>query len=203
MDDQKYDASAERREFFRIEDQVTLSWREVRDDTHLEQILSIMENQTPDRFVTAATFAANSLHMNRLLNSIRSSQPDLSRYLQMLDDKLNQLAQLMVIEEGKVDQAPIRAVNLSAGGLAFFSDENLARDSLIELRLVLHPEMTGILAVGKVVNCENADAAYASAGCYRLAIEIVHMRESDRDLMVKHILRKQTAERRRELEQGE
>lgn len=203
MDEQNYDPSAERREFFRIEDQVTLSWRVVRDDAHLEEILAVMENQQPDRFVTAATFAANSLHMNRLLNTVRSSQPDLARYLQMLDEKLNQLAQLMVMEEGKVDQAPIRAVNLSAGGLAFYTDENLTRDSLIELRLVLHPEMTGILAVGKVVQCDTADPETASAGRYRLAIEIMHMRESDRDLMVKHILRKQTAERRRALEQGD
>ncbi|MFA7387934.1 MAG: PilZ domain-containing protein [Thiohalobacteraceae bacterium] len=200
------DQNAEtRRAFFRIDDQVLLGVRPVDAAEAAELAGQINERMTdrkvPDRFAVTTSFAVNSRAMARLLHGISTDSPDVARYLKMMDQKLNQLARLFVLDEVETGDYPQLEVNISAGGLVFPSRVAFAPESLLEARIVLLPNLTGILTVARVVYCDAAGEAGDLP--WRVTIEYLHIRESDRDLLVSHIMLRETEMLRRQRGEGE
>lgn len=192
--------SVERREFFRIDDEVRLQVRPV-DAAEVAEIAEHIGERVPDSFTVAANFAVNSRHMSRLLHGMATDAPDTVRCLKMVDQKLNHLARLFV-HEAVAQGAFVRLqVNLSAGGLVFPSALAFTPGDLLETRMVLYPSTTGILTVARVVHCDPRDAT--ADGCaWLIAVEYVHIREADRDLLVSHIMNRETELLRRQRGEG-
>ncbi|MCW9059079.1 MAG: PilZ domain-containing protein [Gammaproteobacteria bacterium] len=178
--------SNERREYFRVKDQVTLEYRVI-TEVEMECVLLRIRDEVPDRFTAAASFAGTSWQMKHLLQNLSNESPELALCLQTLDKKLNLLAQLLVAETMNTQGACLREVSLSAGGMAFNAERELKHGELLETRLVLFPSVTGILAVGQVVSCERRGDVNGGMP-WRVAVEYRYIRESDRDLLVKHLL---------------
>ena len=192
--------SDERREYFRIKDQVTLEYRAI-TEMEMESVLLRIRDEVPDRFTVAASFAGTSWQMKHLLQNLDGQSPELAQCLQALDKKLNLLAQLLVAEAVNTQGPCLREVSLSAGGLAFNAERELKPGDHLETRLVLFPSLTGILAVAEVVSCERRGDVNGGMP-WRVAVEYRHIRESDRDLLVKHLLTRQ-AEMLRARREGE
>jgi len=186
---------SERREYFRITDDVTLSARKIVNEDDMEMLRGRLCDAIPDRFMLAASFTSQSADMQRLLHNMPGKSHDLTAYLAKLDNKLNRLAQHMVLDSMHVEERPLEAVNLSAGGVAFHDDESFSVEDMLEIRLVLYPDLVGILAIARVVGCEPVNS-----GGFQVAVEFNEMRERDRDLLVKHAIHRDTLLRRKERE---
>lgn len=195
-EDEDIQETGERREYFRIGDQVLLKVRPV-DASEVDAIVERITDRVPDRFTVAANFAVNSRATARLLHGVATDSPDAARYMKALDAKLNHLARLFVLEEVEAGGFPRLDVTLSAGGVIFPAAREFVPGDLLEIRLVLHPNMTGILTVSEVVRCERPDDGPADRP-WRVAVEYVHIRESDRDLLVSHIMSRETELLRRQ-----
>ena len=189
----------ERREFFRISDQVVLDYRPIAEQ-EVEQLAHRIQAHSPDRFTTASSFAATSRQIAHHLHKVQTQSPELARCLQTIDQKLNTLAQLFVSEEMQAREQPSREVNLSGGGIAFTAHKDLPAGTLLEMRIVLLPSMLGILTVGKVVHCDRSAVGNAEFP-WQVAVAYEHLRESDRELLVRHIMNKETRRLREEREQ--
>ena len=96
---------------------------------------------------------------------------------------------------------PTKPVNLSAGGLALDSAETLDLGTQVEIKLLLLPSYTGVVAFGEVIGvvASEDNPAYP----HRLRINFSHIRDSDRDALIRHILRRQGEMLRRERERRE
>ena len=188
--------SDERREYFRIDDEIALDYRMINGD-EVDGLLERIQSRVVDRFTAASSFTATSRQMTHLIHKIQNQQPELSRCLQAIDQKLNMLAQLFVTEEIGLNEHPTREVNLSAGGVAFRSQHEIATDSLLELRMVLFPSLVGILTVSRVIHCERVEDDNRQFP-WQVAVVYEHVRETDRELLVRHIMSKET-EKLREL----
>ncbi|MGA7802987.1 MAG: PilZ domain-containing protein [Gammaproteobacteria bacterium] len=184
-----------RREYFRVDDSVVLDYRVI-SEQELPALVDDLRRRSPTRFTAAAEFAATSRHMNRLLHKIRRVSPDLVRYLEAVDGKLNTLARLFLLEELDPPQQTAREVSLSAGGIGFRARGPLTAGDLVELKLVLLPSHTGVLTFGRVVYCEPCSAGDAEFPHF-VAIEFDQLRETDRELLVRHLLGRQNAARER------
>lgn len=195
-EDEDIQETGERREYFRIGDQVLLKVRPV-DANEVDAIVERITDRVPDRFTVAANFAVNSRATARLLHGVAADSPDAARYMKALDAKLNHLARLFVLEEVEAGGFPRLDVTLSAGGVIFPSPREFVPGDLLETRLVLYPNMTGILTVSEVVRCERNDDGPADMP-WLAAVEYVHIRESDRDLLVSHIMSRETELLRRQ-----
>jgi hypothetical protein len=195
-DDDKNRTADQRREYFRIDDRVLLNLRPIAAAEVAAVHERILE-RVPDRFTVAANFAVNSRATARLLHGLSSSSPDAARYMKLMDQKLNQLARLFVLDEVERGGYPLLEVNLSAGGLVFPSPKEHAVDDLLETRMVLYPEMLGILTVSQVVYCERL-AQPPGGDPWQVAVEYLHIREADRDLLVSHIMARETELLRRQ-----
>jgi len=194
-DDDKAGA-AERREYFRIADQVLLKVRPI-DASGVDAVVERITDRVPDRFTVAVNFAVNSRATARLLHGVAADSPDAARYMKALDAKLNHLARLFVLEEIAAGDFPQLDVTLSAGGVVFPSAREFAPGALLETRLVLYPNMIGILTVSLVTRCER-DSAGPMDLPWQVAVEYQHIRESDRDLLVSHIMARETELLRRQ-----
>lgn len=184
--------SDERREYFRIEDEVALDYRLI-EEAEVESLLERINSRMVDRFTAASSFAASSRQMTHMMHKVQTQSPELARCLQTIDQKLNMVAQLFVSAEIDLDEEQTREVSLSAGGVAFRSQHEIEQGALLELRLVLFPSLSGILTVSRVIHCVRANDANTQFP-WQVAVEYEHLRESDRELLVRHIMAKETAQ---------
>jgi len=186
--------SDERREYFRIADEIVLDYRLLKDE-EVDGLLERMRSRLVDRFSAASSFAATTRQMAHLIHKVQTESPELARCLQAIDQKLNMIAQLFVSEQMALDDQPTREVSLSAGGVAFRAQHELRTDSLLELRMVLFPSMIGILTISRVIHCERMDDGNSQFP-WQVAVEYEHLRETDRELLVRHIMSKETEQLR-------
>ncbi len=180
----------DRREFFRIEDEIALDYRIIQED-EVDRLLERIQSHLVDRFTAASSFAATTRQMAHVIHKVQLDTPELARCLQAIDQKLNMIAQLFVSEEMETSEQATREVSLSAGGIAFRAQNELKIDSLLELRMVLFPALAGIMTISRVIHCvrvEDDDTKFP----WQVAVEYEHLREIDRELLVRHIMAKET-----------
>jgi hypothetical protein len=199
--DEKGMSQDERREFFRIDDSIQVSYRLIKRN---ELPQSIDEKlQGTDRFTLMTRMQNISQHLSAPLHRIEQSDPDIADYLKALDEKINLLGQSFLAQENDLLSRPSRSVNLSAGGLAMDITEKLELGGLVEIKLLLLPSFTGVVAYGEVVGIEEVttgDEAYP----YHTRINFTLIRNSDQDALIRHITRRQgemLRQRREKLDQ--
>ncbi|MEL0586885.1 MAG: PilZ domain-containing protein [Candidatus Thiodiazotropha sp. (ex. Lucinoma kazani)] len=191
----------ERREFFRIDDSIQVSYRVITPEELPESIDEPL--QGGDRLTVMTRLQRISQHLSAPLHRIEQRDPDVADYLKALDEKINLLGQSFLTEEKELLNRPSQSVNLSAGGLAMDITESLQVGDLVEIKLLLLPSYTGVVAYGEVVGVDNStggDAAYP----FHIRINFSLIRNSDQDALIRHIMRRQgemLRQRREQLDQ--
>lgn len=187
---------AERRQYFRIDDTISVSVTRIPAD-QVERRLASLEQTEGTDFTVMSSLSAITAQMAVHLRRIENTQPEVAAYLKAVDQKLEILGRSIVSHGSNLVSEDARQVNLSAGGICMDVGEHYAAGSIVEIRLLLFPSFTGMLTYGDVVSCEPFDADSSPADRrYHLRVEFTHMREPDRDVLIRHILRRQGDELR-------
>lgn len=176
---------SERRDYFRVEDSVSLSYQRIEPDLLAER-MEALEQGFENQFTLMSNLASISQHNSGILHHIESDYPDVAAYLKALDHKINLIGQALLMQHSGLASEPASPVNLSASGLAFESEQEFSSGETLELRLLLLPEFTGILLFAEVVSSEAGQQ-----GSSTVRVNFTHMRESDRDLLIHHVVRRQ------------
>jgi hypothetical protein len=180
-------AADERREFFRIDDSIRVNYRVI-DASSVP--VDIDERVSNDRFSVMTRLQGISQHLSAAFHRIEQRDPDVADYLKALDEKINLLGQSFLAEEKELLGQPSQSVNLSACGLAMDVAEQLATGDRVEIKLLLLPSYTGVLAYGEVVAVDDnpqPDDGYP----YHVRINFTLIRNIDQDALIRHILRRQ------------
>jgi c-di-GMP-binding flagellar brake protein YcgR len=182
----------ERREYFRIDDAVRLSIRKVPEE-QIEELLQRLEYNIAGNFTVMSGLAAISAEMAVSMRRIEHESPDVAAYLKALDRKIEVLGRAFTAQESNLLDESAHPVNLSAGGMAMLVNECYPVGSAIEVKMLLFPSLTGVLTYGHVVACERLQEAPEKPGyTHQLRVEFTHMREQDRDILIRHVLRCQS-----------
>lgn len=190
---QRQRQGSERRSHYRITDEVVLRYRRI-PEAGCEQLIERLGASLPNAFSIKARFAALDQRMIPLRKQIESTAPSVSRYLCLLEQKLNLLAEYMTRSElENLNTEPVE-VDISAGGIAFGTDIPLDRGTLLELHLLLLPSLVGIQAYGRVVYCKPTPEGAAG---YRVGVCYECIQEEDRDLIARHVLHRDAERLRR------
>jgi hypothetical protein len=176
--------SAERRNHYRIKDEIVLQYRRIQE-SDCERLIQRIDGSLPNAFSIKARFAALDQRMVPTLKQIEAAAPAVARYLCLLDQKLDLLAEYMTSQEMETLNPDPVEVDISAGGIAFGTDIPMDRGTLLELRLLLLPSLVGIQAYGRVVYCRPAEGG---AAAYRVGVRYECIQEEDRDLIARHVL---------------
>lgn len=201
MSTPREDATENRRRFFRIDDAVRLSYRPLAADELAERVTRLGEG-LGGSFALMASLSAITHRMSVSLRRIEQLHGDVAAYLRALDQKIEVLARALLLQDPSLPEMSVEPVNLSAGGLAIATGQCLPVGTPLEVRLLLLPALAGILAFGAVVECTDPLPGEGLApGTRLMRVDFTHIRDEDRDLLIKHMLRRQ-GERLRQARQS-
>ncbi len=180
----------ERRSYFRIDDVVKLGYRAVSSE-ELPELITQLESGAGSNFTVMSSFTAMSQQMIVQLRRIEGTAPDVAACIKILDQKLNILGRAFLVQEEEAANQATKAVNISAGGIVFSSAEPYEKGETLELKLLLMPEMTGMMIYGKVVECAENEGDESREEPYCLRVNFSTIREADRDILIRYLLRSQ------------
>ena len=177
--------SKERRRFFRIEDIVGLH-SQVIEKKELEQRLESFWNDQ-HQFSLRNEFNYKLEQHQSDLQHIKNKTPELGRYLAVLQEQLDLLTDKILAGDNSFPTRETN-VNISAQGISFTSNEQVNKDDIVELNLLLLPSQLKIVIFANVVDCHQNDN---TQGEYTIALNFEHIHEADREILVKHVHGKQ------------
>jgi hypothetical protein len=193
---------SERRSFFRIDDTVKLSVARVPPD-EFESRLERLDHDLAGNFTVMSSLAAITAQMTAGLRRIENRDADLAAYLRAIDQKIEVIGRAFIAQEPEISARKGVPVNLSAGGMCAGVDEHYETGDKVEIRMLLFPSFTGLMIYGTVVESSPVDDEDARGHFRHLArIEFTHIREQDRELLIRHLLRRQSAQLRDQQEGG-
>ena len=185
----------ERRGFFRIDDEVHLEYEVINDDEYNNATQTLNEVHE-SKFALSANFATLNHDNNYLLNNIRRNSPEISQYLDLLNQKIDALSQHLLEDSVAPTEDNLVTVNISASGIAFNTTESLAKNQAMKLRIILLPEKIGIQTYGRIIDCKPDTENQG----FIASLDFEHIRNDDTELMIKHNLNKQMIELRKRSE---
>ena len=178
------------RSYFRIDDRAKLTYRLV-SEAELPELIERLKTGAGSNFTVMSSFTSMSQQMLVQLRRIEGASPDVAACIKILDRKLNILGRAFLLQEENVSNQPSKAINISAGGIAFNSAESYEKGTVLELKMLLLPDMTGMVIYGEVVGCTKDEEADDVDEPYILRLFFSGIREPDRDLLIRHVLKRQ------------
>ncbi len=189
----------ERRNFFRIDDSVSMSYQKIQP----EELSDRMNNtKVEGNFTVMSSLASINQNMSGVLHRIEDEDQDVAAYLKAINNKIDIIGRALLSCDSELTEQPAQPVNLSASGLAFYTSEPVEVGIALELRLLLMPSFTGIIIFGEVVGCDRVDEPVDGFDHFT-RINFTHMQEKDRDLLIRHVIKRQSEVLRKHREQNE
>jgi hypothetical protein len=179
----------DRRRHERVNDDIVLYWQEVNSEDINESYF--LQGESPSFFSLPTQIKLKLLNQetSTLLQQIGHEHPLLLEYFKILEHKIDILAREVTKQTSPTGKLPSRYVNLSAAGLAFVTDTEYTNGVLLELKMVLPPNLVGIVAYGRVVDSiPNDDHAPNS---FSTGVDFIRLRDADRELLRRHVARRQ------------
>lgn len=184
----------ERRRYFRIEDEIILTWHILtaqEKERGLERFKR-GEIHYPD---SAGLFLSMEADLLDAFQLIRARQPELAEALELLNRKINLVARTVTIDDSKHTLLDERTqpVSISASGLSFESPIPASQGDAIQLEMVLLPEKIYVLCFGIIVDCVPLQESESKdpMNLFRLNVDFVTIRDDDTERLVQHIMRKE------------
>ena len=145
--------NSDRREYFRINDTIYIDYKHI-DYGEAERLGAIIQNplhsDDSQGKLQLNTIQTSFTHLTDLINQ---NDREIARALRLLDEKINIHVQLLKRQNNKSkDSNPAIDVNLSGGGIAFFTADKLDAKSILEVHIELIPSGTTIHAITNVIS---------------------------------------------------
>lgn len=172
----------DRRRFFRIDDQIGVSYQVVEEDD------LIGESEPPRQADIFSLINDLDKTIACELGELKVTDPKLATLFDALDRKLNALMNQMEIDNRLVQQLAhkIRQVNISACGMGLQVEEALREEDILTVELMLIPGNISIATYGRVISSEALED-----GEYYVRMDFFGMSANDQELLIQHIVRRQ------------
>lgn len=110
----------------------------------------------------------------------------LGEWLKFINSKLDFLINLLSIQQEGFSSLPVKQVNISGGGMSFFSKTPYNIGDILEIKTVLellYP--VAMYIYGKVISCEKIDDGF------KIGVEFINIDEDIRDYIVRFVFHRQ------------
>lgn len=182
------DETQEQRRYFRVNDHINLRHKVI--DADDVEALSHVSNDVLSNCSLDAALAVLHQEARMLAPRLERRDPEFFEYLKIMETKIDLIAQAVSNQDQSFSEHNECEVSLSAAGLAFFNAQPLPVGTLLELRMMLTSCLAVIVAVARVVQCKD-NPANDPQQPYEICVEYLNMQEEARELLVKHVVRKQ------------
>jgi hypothetical protein len=184
--------ATERRRYYRIEDLALIKYRLIADDELALARAEVEASELQGANVQAALMPLE-VELQDVLGQLRLEQRLVADAVAIVNRKIGLLASVLALEHRARDGAEYRehvpsTVSLSGGGLGLKADYPLALNAYVLIDLVLLPSNHPLSVIGRVVECRRA-----ADDNFTIGIEFDRLKDAEREVLVRHILRKQSA----------
>jgi len=191
MANKRFGVENDKRQFFRVDD-ISLIQHKVFDANNESNELAY--EQRKKRLIIKAEFESMTREMQPVHKMIAASNSKVAQYLSMIDEKLDMLSDCLVRSEIEcmAEDRP-QEVNIGAGGVSFSSNSPVMVGCVLEMELVLLPENNVVFSLAKVVSCVKNETEKSGQNAYKIAVAFQDMNEEVRDLISRHVIKKEIA----------
>ena len=180
----------DRRDYFRIKDQVLLKFRQISaEDARSRQIPAAFSNDIGYGLIRELQLL--DTEQSQLLRSIAEYNRDVELYLRHINRKLDLIATHLADSLQHQDESAYQPVTLSEGGIAFATHQAIPAGTFLVLQITLQPSHTALVLFSEVINSQ------ATRDRFETAARFLPLSEPDRQLLARHIMQVQMAARRR------
>lgn len=188
------DPKLDRREYFRVDDQVILRYRAVPPEA-VAHMPAERHFDNSEVFTLLRELRQIDQEHNNVLRGLAEQNRELGTYLKSLNRKIELIGNAITrLDEGQQHLSP-QHVSISEGGLAFRTATSLAPGSFVALEVVLLPNHTGLALYGEVIEARDTNGL--------AVVSFVRLRESDRQILARHILQVQIAAKKKQDQTGD
>ncbi len=188
----------DKREFFRIYDDLNLSYRLIDEEQTKQPILT--QASLLDSCSLSSALDLINKEVDILHEKLGKIHPDFADYLKLLDIKLNLLATTVISIAGdEVHKNQTRKATISVSGIGFDCDEWLEVGQYVEMKILLVQSTTVITVYAQVIH-HFKHQAQESAYPYFVGATFINMKETDSELLSTHIAKKQLQQIRQQKE---
>lgn len=192
------DEIEERRRYFRVNDTINLHHKII--DEQVLHKSSHVSNDVLSNCSLSTAMEVLTQDSRTLFARLERRDPEIAEYLKVMDTKINLIAQALSVQSQQFYEHDTREVVLSATGLAFSNEAAIHIGQLLELRMLLTSCMAVIVAYARVVQCKDIGEDNP-AQPFAICVEYVNLQEDDRELLIKHVVKKQLQQLRDKYEQ--
>ena len=182
---------AERRRFYRVQDEVLLNWQALAPEDVSAFRRGVLRTPIKKESLQALVSRLDT-RIEELGEQMHAIDPVVREAIDLLDRKLTLIERMLVrttdVAEAEAADYTMTSVNLSAGGLRLDLREPLEVGTLLAIDMVLLPEYEQVEMVAEVVSAQQRSRPPR----WRTAVDFVQMREVDRDRLAGHVARRQT-----------
>lgn len=183
LSNEEFMQNQERRRHERFDDEIMMFWREVSPE-------DVPEDETLDKepvadFPLSSQMKLLSMESAELLKRISRANPLLAEYLTVLERKVDILASTVLGQDNFIHSHSTRHVNISASGLAFLTDREYPLGTILEMKMVFSPTLTGIIAYGRVIYCISYEDDRPLS--HRIGVGFVRLDDYDREKLAGHL----------------
>jgi hypothetical protein len=183
----------ERREYYRIEDSVALEIQRIPASGTLDEHA---HNDSSALFDLLSELHVAEFESQHLLRQLDDRDRTTNSFLRAMSKRIDLLGQVVAQTVlGKLG-APQKVI-MSEGGLQFESHRPFPVDSLLSVKMVLMPQASGMMLRARVTQCHSL-----TIGDFEVGTEWVDLSDAQRQLLARHILQRQAAQRRLAREQS-
>ena len=180
----------DRRQFYRINDKISLNYRIIEFD-HEHQDGSKTEEEFNEFADMRNTLFCIDARLEDISTELTNVHPLISEMLTLLNKKITLHEHLSGINTETTQLNTAREVNLSANGVAFETDEAIENGTNLRIEMIMFPENHYVPVYARVVSCRKLKG---ESSAYSIAVEYVTISDKDEERIIHHILKKQAEE---------
>lgn len=163
----------ERREFFRIDDDVIFDVQPVDAATAQQSKAAAIESDGPS-WQVLESLAKIDHQAQAALRTLASKQPEVASFARLLNEKIDLIARHTVFNS--YQHLPKTRISLSEDGIAFKSPRMLYKGSYVVMRIIFLPNFAPVVTFAQIIRCESRENSYnVAAKFFRLATNQQHL----------------------------
>jgi len=174
----------ERRGFFRINDDVALTYRLVSGDVASKTLEDLGVNEGESATLTNELEKMNEVSRIHFRH-VEKESPEVARYFSYIEEKINLLAHHIMMANDELFVESTQPVNISGSGVSFTADTEFESGNCLEVKFTLNPSLVKINTFSEVVSCK------PEGDKFRVAVIFKRLRDADRDMLIRHVVKKQ------------
>jgi hypothetical protein len=184
----------DKRTFFRLSDPVAVTCKMVSmSDVDAGDIDHFFDSD-PNFHIQRELHDLN-LESKEILRGITNTDRHLGSFLNNLNKRIELLGKGLSNTQDSLAHHYDDVTQISEGGISFISQKMFKEGDQLALKLVFHPTRLGVLSFAVVKHCRLLEMNHE----YRIGAEFINLSHADQRLLGRHIIQRQSEERRERL----